>query len=95
LNLKKEFSPTTPNPACSKTRCAWCSSNSKFAELAAKSADDKMINALRKSWQKMTEPARAEALKLNFGPREKALLERALNGYAMTMDLGGPGQQLT
>jgi DNA-binding FadR family transcriptional regulator len=51
----------------------------QFAELAARSDDDKMINALRKSWQKMTEPARDEALKLNFGPREKNLLDRALN----------------
>ena len=37
-----------------------------------------MINALQKSWGKMTEAARAEALKLNFGDREKALLHRAL-----------------
>jgi hypothetical protein len=28
----------------------------------------------------MTEPARAEALKLPFAPREKALLEQALQG---------------
>jgi hypothetical protein len=37
-----------------------------------------MINALRKSWQKMTDAARAEALKLHFGEREKSLIERAL-----------------
>jgi hypothetical protein len=43
----------------------------QFAGLAARSNDDKMINALRKSRQKMTETARAKALKLNFGPREK------------------------
>ena len=52
----------------------------QFAALAAKSDDEKMINALRKSWAKMTEAARAEALKLNFGEREKSLIARALAG---------------
>jgi DNA-binding FadR family transcriptional regulator len=51
----------------------------QLADLAARTAEDKTINALQKSWQKMTEAARAEALKLNYGKREKALLERALN----------------
>ena len=37
-----------------------------------------MINALRKSWNKMTEQARAEALKLDYGSRERALIEKAL-----------------
>jgi hypothetical protein len=39
-----------------------------------------MINALQKSWRKMTPAAHAEALKLNFGPRERSLIERALAG---------------
>jgi hypothetical protein len=38
-----------------------------------------MINALKKSWEKMTDTARAEALKLNYGGREKTLLTRALS----------------
>ena len=50
----------------------------QFAALAAKSDDEKMINAVRKSWGKMTEAARAEALKLNFGEREKELVAHAL-----------------
>jgi hypothetical protein len=37
-----------------------------------------MINALRKSWKKMTPTAQAAALQLNFGAREQSLLERAL-----------------
>ena len=52
----------------------------QFAALAAKSDDEKMVNALRKSWEKMTETGRAEALKLNFGEPEKKLLARALAG---------------
>jgi len=50
----------------------------QFADLAARTAEDKVINALRKSWNKMTPAAQAEALKLSFGPREQALLNQAL-----------------
>ena len=50
----------------------------QFAALAAKSDDEKMINALQKSWKKMTPAAHAEALKLNYGTREQALIEKAL-----------------
>jgi hypothetical protein len=79
LNLKKNF------PADAETRTledALCLVflEFQFADLAAKTAEDKTINALQKSWGKMTEAARAEALKLNYGEREKALLQRALNG---------------
>jgi hypothetical protein len=79
LNLKKNF------PADADTRTledALCLVflEFQFAALAAKTADDKTINALQKSWGKMTDAARAEALKLNYGEREKALLHRALNG---------------
>ena len=79
LNLKKHF------PADAETRTledALCLVflEFQFADLAAKTAEDKTINALQKSWGKMTEAARAEALKLNYGEREKALLQHALNG---------------
>jgi len=79
LNLKKNF------PADAETRIledALCLAFLEFqlADLAAKTAEDKIINALQKSWGKMTEAARAEAMKLNYGPREKTLLQRALNG---------------
>jgi hypothetical protein len=79
LNLKKNF------PADADTRVledALCLVflEFQFAALANKTAEDKTINALQKSWQKMTEMARAEALKLNYGEHEKNLLQRALNG---------------
>lgn len=50
----------------------------QFAALAAKSGDDKMINALQKSWKKMTPAAQAEALKLDYGPQELGLIKKAL-----------------
>jgi hypothetical protein len=77
LNLKKNF---PADPECRVLEDALCLVflEHQFAALAAKSDDEKMINALRKSWQKMTPAAQAEARKLKFGPREQALLEQAL-----------------
>ena len=50
----------------------------QFADLAKKSSDEKVINALQKTWKKMTPAARAIALKLPYGPHETMLLKRAL-----------------
>lgn len=77
LNLKKNF---PAEAECRVLEDALCLVflEFQFAALAARSDDEKMINAVRKSWAKMTEAARAEALKLNYGEREKRLIERAL-----------------
>lgn len=77
LNLKKNF-PADPESRVLEDALCLVFLEFQFAGLAAKSDDEKMINALRKSWGKMTDPARAEALKLNYGEREKNLLNRAL-----------------
>jgi hypothetical protein len=77
LNLKKNF-PADPEVRVLEDALCLVFLEFQFAPLAAKSDDEKMINALRKSWEKMTETARAEALKLNYGEREKALITRAL-----------------
>jgi len=77
LNLKKHF----PHDAESRVlEDALCLVFLEFqvAELASKTTDDKMINALRKSWAKMTAAAHEQAMKLPYGPRERMLLERAL-----------------
>lgn len=79
LNLKKHF-PDDPEARVLEDALCLVFLQFQFAGLAAKTDEDKTINALRKSWQKMTDAARAEALKLNHAPREKALLDRALNG---------------
>jgi hypothetical protein len=79
LNLKKHF-PDDPEARVLEDALCLVFLEFQFADLAAKTAADKTINALQKSWQKMTDAARAEALKLNYDEREKALLERALNG---------------
>ena len=46
--------------------------------LAARTDEDKIINAVQKTWKKMTPAAREHALRLPYGPNEKALLDRAL-----------------
>jgi hypothetical protein len=78
LNLKKDFPKTESSRALEDALCL-VFLQYQFGDLAAKSTEEQMINALRKSWAKMTEAARAEALKLNYAPRELALLEKALN----------------
>ena len=77
LNLKKNF-PADPEVRVLEDALCLVFLEFQFAALAAKSDDEKMINALRKSWEKMTEAARAEALKLAYGEREKSLIARAL-----------------
>ncbi|HEX5398169.1 MAG TPA: DUF4202 domain-containing protein [Verrucomicrobiae bacterium] len=79
LNLKKHFPDNSETRVLEDALCL-VFLQFQFADLAARSDDDKMVNALRKSWQKMTDAARAEALKLNLGQHEKSLLNRALNG---------------
>jgi len=78
LNLKKNF-PTDPEVCVLEDALCLVFLEHQFAALAAKSDDEKMINALQKSWKKMTISAQAEALKLNYGPREKALIDKALS----------------
>lgn len=78
LNLKKNF---PADPLCRVLEDALCLVflEFQFAELAAKTDDAKTINALQKSWGKMTEAARAEALKLKYGSREMSLITAALS----------------
>ena len=77
LNLKKDFPHTEASRVIEDALCL-VFLQYQFAELAAKSTEEQMINALRKSWNKMTEAARAEAMKLNYAPRELELLQKAL-----------------
>lgn len=78
LNLKKHF-PHDPESRVLEDALCLVFLERQLGELAAKTSDDKVINALQKSWKKMTTTAQAEARRLNYGPRERALLERALS----------------
>jgi hypothetical protein len=50
----------------------------QFEELAGKSTEEKVVNALRKSWGKMTERGHKFALTLDYTAEQKRLLELAL-----------------
>jgi hypothetical protein len=79
LNLKKDF-PNDPDSRVLEDALCLVFLQYQFADLAAKTEDDKTINALQKSWKKMTPAAREQALRLSYGTREKTLVERALAG---------------
>ena len=77
LNLKKNF-PADPEVRVLEDALCLVFLEFQFAALAAKSDDEKMVNAVKKSWDKMTSAARTEALKLTYGEREKQIISRAL-----------------
>jgi len=77
LNLKRNFPHDAEGRVLEDALCLVFLEH-QLTDLANKTSDDKVINALQKSWQKMTPTAQAAALKLSFGPRERALVDRAL-----------------
>lgn len=77
LNLKKNFPHDQSSRVLEDALCL-VFLEYQLADLAAKSTEEQMLNALRKSWAKMTPQAHAEALKLNYAPQMRALIERAL-----------------
>ena len=77
LNLKKNF-PSDPESRVLEDALCLVFLEHQLADLAAKTSEEKVITALQKSWKKMTPTAHAEALKISYAPREKALIEAAL-----------------
>jgi hypothetical protein len=54
LNLKKDF-PKDPETRVLEDALCLVFLEHQFADLAAKTAEDKMLNAVQKTWKKMTE----------------------------------------
>jgi hypothetical protein len=77
LNLKKDF-PRDPESRVLEDALCLVFLEHQLADLAAKTATNKILAAVQKSWKKMTPAGRAEALKLSCGSSEKTLLEQAL-----------------
>jgi len=77
LNLKKGLGK---DPECQALEDALCLVTLQYqlAELVAKTAPEKMVEILAKTWKKMSPAARDHALKLPFPGREKELITRAL-----------------
>ncbi len=78
LNLKKDF-PSDPETRVLEDALCLVFLQYQLAELAAKTDEDKVINALQKSWKKMTATAQRFALELPFTAPEMTLVERALS----------------
>ncbi len=77
LILKRNF-PRDPESRVLEDALCLVFLERQFASLAAKTGDDKLINAIRKSWKKMTPQARELALGLPSAPHERRLIEQAL-----------------
>jgi len=75
LNLKQNFPQNADSRVLEDALCLVFLEH-QFAELAAKTTDEKMIVILQKSWKKMTPTGRALALHLPFTDHQKALLAR-------------------
>lgn len=73
LNLKQRF-PTDPESRVLEDALCLVFLERQFAELAARTDDEKMIGILRKSWAKMTPQARRLAEQLSYDERQRALL---------------------
>lgn len=52
----------------------------QYEDFISKHDEEKVIRVLQKSWKKMSEPGRSNALTLTFSSKGKALLTRALGG---------------
>ncbi len=81
LNLKKNF-PRDPESRILEDALCLVFLEFQFADLARKTAEDKLINAIQKTWKKMSVAARKQAIGLPFADREKQLLEQALRNAA-------------
>lgn len=53
----------------------------EFPAFSGKTAPDKMVEILRKSWRKMSPAARARGLELRLEPAELALVQKALETW--------------
>jgi len=77
LNLKANF-PADPDSRVLEDALCLLFLERQFADLAAKTDRAKVVNALRKSWAKMTPAARSLALELPLPASARELLEEAL-----------------
>jgi hypothetical protein len=78
LVTKQEF-PRDPDAQTLEDALCLVFLQFQLDDLARKTPEPKILNALRKSWQKMSPAARNLALQLNLSPTSQSLLHRALS----------------
>jgi hypothetical protein len=77
LNLKKQLGR---DPDCQVLEDALCLVTLQYqlADLVEKTDPEKMVGILQKTWKKMSDPARTQALALSYTEAESALIHQAL-----------------
>jgi hypothetical protein len=81
LNRKENF-PADPEGRILEDALCLVFLEFQLADLLRKAGEEKVLGALRKTWKKMTPEAHAAALRITYGPKEKALLDLALQAEA-------------
>jgi hypothetical protein len=77
LNLKENF-PTDPESQILEDALCLVFIQFQFEELASKTTPEKLLNAVSKTWRKMSPDARGRALKLPLGALQKELILKAV-----------------
>lgn len=77
LNLKKNL-PSDPEVQVLEDALCLVFLQWQLPGLIARNPEDKVINAIRKSWQKMSPSGRAEALKLSYTVKQQELISKAI-----------------
>lgn len=77
LNLKKNF-PEDPESLVLEDALCLVFLEFHFSDFSVRMDESKVIHILKKTWAKMSSRGRIQALKIAFQPREKALVEKAL-----------------
>jgi len=77
LNLKKNF-PSDPSSQVLEDALCLVFLERQLSSLAARTSPEKVVQALQKSWKKMSPKARALAMTLQYDERERALIQEAL-----------------
>lgn len=77
LNLKKGL-PRDPEMQVLEDALCLVFLEHQLEELASKTSEEKLLQALARSWKKMSPTGRAAALHLSYPDKLKALLERAI-----------------
>ena len=81
LNLKQDFPHDAEGRVLEDALCL-VFLQYQLADLASKTTEEKLINALQKSWKKMRPEGQAEALRIAYAPELRRIVEQALAGRA-------------
>jgi len=87
LNLKKGL-PHDPEMQVLEDALCLVFLEHQLEDLASRTSEDKLVNALARSWKKMSPAGRAAALELHYSERVRPLLARAIAEAGQ----GEPGQ---